>query len=62
MIENFKAAIRPGLAIWSASMFALSFFLEKAMPTPLAWICSACILEWLGERGIKRAKELFGKA
>ena len=61
MIESFKTAIRPGLAIWSASMFVLSFLLDKSMPTPVAWICAACILEWLGERGIRRAKELFGK-
>ena len=59
MIENFKAVIRPSLAVWAMLMFTLSFFLEKTMGTPLTWICTACLLEWVTERGVKRAKELF---
>jgi hypothetical protein len=59
-VESFKAAIRPSLAIWAMSMLALSFALTLPMETMIKWICAAVVLEWVGERGIKRAKEMFG--
>lgn len=59
MIDNFKAAIRPGLAIWASTMLSLSFMLQLPMEPWVKFIAIACIAEWIGERGIKRAKEIL---
>ena len=59
-IETLKATIRPGLAIWSTVMLTLAFVLQRPMIAATQWVCLGIILEWAGERGVKRAKELFG--
>lgn len=58
-MDKFKTAIRPGLAIWSASMLSLSFVFQLPMEVWLKAICFGCLAEWIGERGIKKAKEMF---
>lgn len=59
-VETLKIAIRPGLAIWAAVMITLSFLLTLPMEAVIKWLCAGILIEWAGERGIKRAKELFG--
>ena len=59
-VETFKIAIRPGLAIWAATMLSVAFATQLPMESVIKWLCAAVVLEWVGERGIKRAKELFG--
>lgn len=59
-MEEFKAVIRPGLAVWAAVMLTLSFVLQIPMEIWIKAICVGILLEWVGERGVKKAKELFG--
>lgn len=59
-VETLKTSIRPGLAIWAASMLSLSFALQLPLEMWVKCILGAILLEWVGERGIKRAKELLG--
>ena len=59
-LESFKAAVRPGLAIWAAVILTLAFVLQRPLIVATQWVCIGIILEWAGERGIKRVKELFG--
>ena len=59
MIEVFKSAIRPGLAIWAATILTLSFILQLPLEVWVRFIAIACIAEWFTERGIKRARDIL---
>ena len=59
-VETLKTAIRPGLAIWAATMLSVSFALQMPMEMWIKALCGGLIAEWIGERGVKRAKEMFG--
>jgi len=58
--ETLKTAIRPGLAIWAATMLSLSFLLQMPMEIWIKALCGGLLAEWIGERSIKRTKEIFG--
>jgi len=59
-VESLKTAIRPGLAIWAASMLSVAFAVQLPMEMMIKTVCVGILLEWVGERGVKKAKELFG--
>ena len=59
IIDFIKALIRPALAIWSASM--ITWFAIKGQ-SPAMWqifLWGGFLAEWLGERAIKRIKEII---
>jgi len=59
IIELIKALIRPGLAVWSAIM--ITWFAINGQ-NPATWqifLWGGFLAEWLGERAIKRMREII---
>ena len=52
-----KALIRPFIIVWGFLVYGVCIMSEKEVPVLLAGLISAAILEYFGERAIKRFKE-----
>jgi len=57
MIEFIKALIRPFIIVWGLSTYTACLFNSVEMPELLTWLVGIIVLEYFGERAIKRLKE-----
>jgi len=55
--EFIKSAIRPFIIVWSLIVYGICILIEVAIPPLLAGLVSVVIIEYFGERAIKRFKE-----
>ncbi len=56
-IEFIKAVIRPFIIIWGFMVYGICIMTEVEVPTLLAGLVSVVIIEYFGERAVKRFKE-----
>lgn len=56
-IELIKAAIRPFIIVWGFSVYGVCILSGLEAPALLVGLVTAVILEYFGERAIKRLKE-----
>lgn len=56
-IELIKAVIRPFIIVWGFSVYGVCILSELETPTLLVGLVTAVIVEYFGERAIKRLKE-----
>ncbi len=55
--EFIKSLVRPFIIIWGFMVYGICIMTEVAVPGLLAFLTSAVILEYFGERAIKRFRE-----
>ena len=55
--EFIKSVVRPFIIIWGFMVYGICIMTEVEVPDLLAFLVSAIILEYFGERAIKRFKE-----
>lgn len=55
--EFIKSLVRPFIIIWGFMVYGICIMTEVAVPDLLAFLISAVILEYFGERAVKRFKE-----
>ena len=60
-IEFVKSLVRPFIIIWGFIVYGISVMTGAEIPQPLTWLVTAVIIEYFGERAMKRFKE-NGKA
>ncbi len=56
-IEFIKAIIRPFIIIWGFMVYGICVMTEVEVPALLAGLVSVVIIEYFGERAVKRFKE-----
>lgn len=56
-IEFIKSLIRPFVIIWGFIIYGLCIINEVEVPQLLSGLVAAVIIEYFGERAIKRFKE-----
>ncbi len=56
-IEFFRSVTRPFIIIWGFMVYGICVMTEVEVPGLLAGLVSAVIIEYFGERAIKRFKE-----
>jgi len=56
-IEFIKAIIRPFIIIWGFMVYGICIMTEVEVPTLLAGLVSVVVIEYFGERAVKRFKE-----
>ncbi|HEY54864.1 MAG TPA: hypothetical protein G4N91_01095 [Dehalococcoidia bacterium] len=56
-IEFIKATIRPFIIVWGFSVYGVCIMSGLEAPTILVGLVSAVIVEYFGERAVKRFKE-----
>jgi hypothetical protein len=56
-IELIKAVIRPFIIVWGFSVYGVCILSEMEAPTLLVGLVTAVIVEYFGERAVKRLKE-----
>lgn len=56
-IELIKAVTRPFIIVWGFSVYGVCILSRLEAPTLLVGLVTAVILEYFGERAIKRLKE-----
>ena len=56
-IEFIKSLIRPFIIIWGFIVYSLCVINEVEVPYLLSGLVAAVIIEYFGERAIKRFKE-----
>lgn len=56
-IDLIKAIIRPFIIIWGFLVYGVCVMSEIEVPALLAGLVSAVIIEYFGERAIKRLRE-----
>lgn len=56
--ESVKTMFRPLLTLLLVITWIL--FIAKGIPYPptFGWLAAGCVIEWIGERGLKRFREL----
>jgi len=55
--EFIKSAVRPFIIIWGFMVYGICVMTEVEVPDLLAFLISAIVVEYFGERAIKRFKE-----
>ena len=55
--QFIKSIIRPFIIIWGFVVYGLCVISEIEVPALLAGLVSAVIIEYFGERAVKRLKE-----
>ena len=55
--EFIKSFIRPFIIVWGFIVYGICVMTEVEIPALLAGLVSAVIIEYFGERAIKRFKE-----
>jgi hypothetical protein len=55
--QFIKSIIRPFIIIWGCVVYGLCILNEIEMPELLAALVAAVVIEYFGERAIKRFKE-----
>lgn len=55
--EFIKSVVRPFIIIWGFMVYGICVMTEVEVPDLLAFLISAVIVEYFGERAIKRLKE-----
>ncbi len=55
--EFIKSTVRPFIIIWGFMVYGICIMTETPVPNLLAFLVTAVILEYFGERAIKRLKE-----
>ena len=55
--EFIKSVIRPFIIVWGLIVYGICILIEVAIPPLLAGLVSVVIIEYFGERAIKRFKE-----
>jgi hypothetical protein len=55
--EFIKSVVRPFIIIWGFMVYGICLMTEVEVPDLLAFLISAIVLEYFGERAIKRFKE-----
>lgn len=55
--EFIKSVVRPFIIIWGFMVYGICIMTEVEVPDLLAFLISAIVLEYFGERAIKRFKE-----
>jgi len=56
-IEFIKAIIRPFIIVWGFTVYGVCVMSEIEVPALLVGLVSAVIIEYFGERALKRLKE-----
>ncbi len=56
-IEFTKAMIRPFIIVWGFAVYGVCILSGREVPAILVGLVAAVILEYFGERAIKRLKE-----
>jgi len=56
-IEFIKAMIRPFIIIWGFMVYGICIMTEVEVPALLAGLVSVVVIEYFGERAVKRFKE-----
>jgi len=56
-VEFIKAIIRPFIIIWGFMVYGICVMTEVEVPTLLAGLVSVVVIEYFGERAVKRFKE-----
>ncbi len=56
-IEFIKAIIRPFIIVWGFSVYGVCILSGIEVPTLLMGLVSVVIIEYFGERAVKRLKE-----
>ncbi|MDI6814937.1 MAG: hypothetical protein QMC90_02485 [Dehalococcoidales bacterium] len=54
--EFIKSLVRPFIIIWGFTVYGICIMTEVEVPELLAFLVSAVIIEYFGERAIKRLK------
>jgi len=57
LAEMFKSLVRPFIIILGLTIYGICVIAEIEVPTLLAGLVSAVIIEYFGERAIKRIRE-----
>jgi len=55
--DMFKSLVRPFIIVWGCTVYGLCIIIEVEVPSLLAGLVSAVIIEYFGERAIKRFRE-----
>ena len=55
--EFIKSIVRPFIIIWGFMVYGICVMTEVEVPTLLAGLVSVVIIEYFGERAVKRFKE-----
>jgi len=55
--ELIKSAVRPFIIIWGFIVYGICVMNKMEIPQPLAWLITAVIIEYFGERAFKRLKK-----
>ena len=56
-LEFIKSTVRPFIIIWGFVVYGVCVMIEVEVPYLLSGLVSVVILEYFGERAIKRFKE-----
>ncbi|MCD6453567.1 MAG: hypothetical protein J7K77_04710 [Dehalococcoidales bacterium] len=56
-ITFVKSIVRPFIIVWGCIIYGFCVMKGVVIPQPLSWLISAVIIEYFGERAIKRFKE-----
>jgi hypothetical protein len=52
-----KSLVRPFIIVWGFTIYGVCIFIHVEVPSLLAGLITAVIIEYFGERAIKRLKE-----
>ena len=55
--EFIKSIVRPFIIIWGFMVYGICVMTQVEVPDLLAYLVAAVILEYFGERAIKRLRE-----
>ena len=55
--ELIRSLVRPFIVIWGFTLYGVCIFMKLEVPPLLGGLISAMIIEYFGERAIKRLKE-----
>ena len=56
-IDLIRSLVRPFIIIWGFIVYGISVMTGMEIPQLLTWLVTAVIIEYFGERAIKRFKE-----
>ncbi len=56
-IDLIRSLVRPFIIIWGFIVYGISVMTGVEIPQLLTWLVTAVIIEYFGERAIKRFKE-----
>lgn len=56
--ELLKSAVRPFIIIWGFVVYGVCIMTQIEVPQPLIWLITGVIIEYFGERAVKRMREM----